>query len=320
MNEDKLNQVYTKPGMRRRYEVWFLKLRLADGSGAWWLRYLTTNLGGAGGGGCARVGTMPLQVWATWFPAGGAPVSCIEGFPLEGLQLSGRGEPFSLSHGANRISPDSCEGDISAGGRRAAWKLHYRSGAGFPMSEVGWIGFSKTPHSDAVFEGELSIDGRTFSGSPLGYGLQGHNCGFRHRNLWSWAHSFSINDDGSHSTFEALEYEIGLGIHFRRALLWHEGRLHILRGFSNEVRRRAEMKWSFVCGDSAREVTVAAEFDGSGLSLQKLPYTRTDCSGTFEVSNNSLAASRIRVSLAGRDPFEFRSNGGAVLEMVGGKI
>ena len=28
------------------------------------------------------------------------------------------------------------------------------------MSNVGWIGFSRTPHTDAVFEGELTVDGQ----------------------------------------------------------------------------------------------------------------------------------------------------------------
>jgi hypothetical protein len=40
-----LNEIYTRPTMGRRYEVWFLKVILADGGGAWWFRYLLMNLG-----------------------------------------------------------------------------------------------------------------------------------------------------------------------------------------------------------------------------------------------------------------------------------
>ena len=45
-----LNEVYSSLSQRRRYEVWFLRPGLADGSGAWWLRYLLSS---PGRGGCA---------------------------------------------------------------------------------------------------------------------------------------------------------------------------------------------------------------------------------------------------------------------------
>ncbi len=319
MNQENLNQVYTRPSMSRRYEVWFFKLQLADGSGAWWFRYLTTNIGRPDGGGCSSIGTKPLQVWATWFPREGKPQSFIQGFSLDGLQLTNRGEAFRLEHGLNLITHDGCTGSIQVHGHKLDWNLRYRSTSGFSMSDVGWIGFSRTPHTDAIFDGEINFDGRKFTGSPLGYGLQGHNCGFRHRNLWSWAHAFSINKDGSHTTFEALEYEIGLGFYFRKGLLWHEGRLYSMKKFSKEVRERGSMRWSFTCSDPKEKVAVNALFDGSGENLQKIPYTKTDCSGTFEVSNNSLAQAQITIHLPGRDEIQMNANAGAVLEMVGGQ-
>ncbi|MFM8395272.1 MAG: hypothetical protein ACKOB4_15250, partial [Acidobacteriota bacterium] len=185
MNAPRLNQVYSSLSTRRRYEVWFLKMALADGSGAWWFRYLLTNPGRADGGGCASLGTSPVQVWATWFPKDGPAESYIEGFPLAGLTLSEPDEPLNFAHGLNWITHDSCHGLVKANGRTIEWDLRYRSNAGFVMSNVGWIGFSRTPHTDAVFEGELTVDGRSIFGNPIGYGLQGHNCGFRHRHLWT---------------------------------------------------------------------------------------------------------------------------------------
>ena len=60
--------------MRRRYEVWFVRCGLADGSGAWWFRYLLVN----------NVKIFPemsarrnFQIWATWFPRGAAPQTFI---------------------------------------------------------------------------------------------------------------------------------------------------------------------------------------------------------------------------------------------------
>src|SRR5438552_1491622 len=43
-----LNQVYSSLSTRRRYEVWFIRLGLADCSGAWWFRYLLMNPGREG--------------------------------------------------------------------------------------------------------------------------------------------------------------------------------------------------------------------------------------------------------------------------------
>jgi hypothetical protein len=40
-----LNEAFSTLSMRRRYEVWFLRVGLANGSGAWWFRYLLTNPG-----------------------------------------------------------------------------------------------------------------------------------------------------------------------------------------------------------------------------------------------------------------------------------
>src|SRR6266571_6390349 len=72
------NEVFSKLSLRRRYEVWFLRLGLADGSGAWWFRYLLTNPGRDGSASDAR--QQPIQIWATWFPRQGKPRTWIQGF------------------------------------------------------------------------------------------------------------------------------------------------------------------------------------------------------------------------------------------------
>ncbi|HKC70092.1 MAG TPA: hypothetical protein VKB60_00655, partial [Terriglobales bacterium] len=175
-----LNQVYSSLAMKRRYEVWFVRLGLADDSGAWWFRYLLMNPGRCGCAGDPR--GLPVQVWATWFPAGGKAQSWIQGFSLEGLKLSSRGRsPFHLAVAENAIAEDSCRGHLQVDGHEIAWDLRYASAFHTTLSHKGWIGFSRTPHSDAVFSGKITLDGRTFQGDPLGFGVQGHNCGYRHR-------------------------------------------------------------------------------------------------------------------------------------------
>ena len=309
-----LNRAYTRLSMRRRYESWFLRFGVADNSGAWWLRYLLANPGRKG---CPGVpGAAPVQVWATWFPRGGQPETFIQEFPVEALQVSERGGPFFLEAGPNRIEHDSCRGALEVRGRRLSWDLRYRSNFGTTLSHKGWIGFSRTPHSDAVFAGEIQLDDRVFRGDPLGFGVQGHNCGFRHRHFWTWAHACFPQSDGRLSTFEALVYEMPLGLVFRKAILWHEGRSYVFGKVRENCRDRKAMRWVFVATSTAG--SIEAEIDGGGPSLHRLPYVKTDCSGTFEVSNNSLARARLKVRLKKAAlAEEFVTERGSVLEMTG---
>lgn len=308
-----LNRPYMRPDMRRRYEAWFLRFGLADGSGAWWLRYLLTNPGRDGCPGVA--GAAPVQVWATWFPREGHPESFIQEFPLEALRLGPRNGPFFVEAGPNRIEENSCRGAIEVRGQRISWDLHYSSHFSVTLSNKGWIGFSRTPHSDAVFSGEIHLGDRVFRGDPLGIGVQGHNCGFRHRNFWTWMHACFPQMDQSISTLEALVYEMPLGLVFRKAVLCHRGRMHLFRKVRESHRDKNALRWSFsaASGEGSLEVDV----EGGGTSLHRLPYGKTDCSGTFEVANNSRARARVRLALRSEAREELVSDGGAVLEMAG---
>jgi hypothetical protein len=48
-----------------------------------------------------------------------------------------------------------------------------------------------------------------------------------------------------------------------------------------------------------------------------LPYLKTDCSGTFEVSNNSLAKAALRFRRPGQPDLDLSTDGGAVIEITG---
>ncbi len=314
-----LNEVYSSLSTRRRYEVWFVRLGLADGSGAWWFRYLLTNPGrhgcmsGAGGDRAAAA----VQVWATWFSASRQPQTFIEGFPVDALELTSKGHsPFHLRVGKNTINESSCQGALNADGHEIAWDLHYRSTFRTTMSDKGWIGFSRTPHSNAVFSGQITFDGHVFQGNPLGCGLQGHNCGYRHRSFWTWAHLYFVRTDGSASTLEALTYDMPFGMRFRRVVLWHESKKRIFGNLRETRRDQQNLLWEFECTDRDG-LRVQAAVDGGGPSRQCLPYTKTDCSGTFNVLNNSFAKARVSIDQPDRPLETFTTTTGAVVEMVG---
>jgi hypothetical protein len=238
---------------------------------------------------------------------------------VKAVSLPARSKPFSLKIGPNSIEEDGCRGAIEARGKKISWDLTYRSHFAATVSNKGWIGFSRTPHSDAVIRGSIRLGDRAFRGDSLGFGVQGHNCGFRHRNFWTWMHACFPQPDHSMSTLEALVYEMPLGLRFRKAILWHEGRAYVFKSLREHLRDPGALRWEF--GGTLAGTTGAGSIDvevsGRGNSLHRLNYTRTDCSGIFEVANNSRAGARIHARLANAPPVELATDNGAVLEMTG---
>ncbi len=313
MRHHPLNAVYTSPTMKRRYEVWFLRFGLADGSGAWWFRYLVMNLGRARESG--EPAAVPAQVWATWFPRQGEPRSFVQGFPLEKLELSQRRTlPFHCRIAENGIEEGVCWGNLRVAGHALSWRLLLNSQFGTTLSDKGWIGFSRSPHSDAVFSGEIVLDGQKFAGEPLGFGLQGHNCGYRHRTYWRWMHAYFRQPGGAASTLEALVYDLPFGMVFRNAVLWHAGKASRLRRMEEReiVREATRLKWGFaaVTAEGTRVEVVA---EGHAPGIHGLAYTRTNGKGTIPVSNASLARATLRID----EKEILETDGGAVLEMGG---
>jgi hypothetical protein len=258
-----------------------------------------------------------VQVWATWFPTDQKPRSFIQGFSLKELTLSAKGQaPFQFSAAANAIDEDSCRGCLRGDGHEISWDLHYSSSLHFTLSDKGWIGFSRTPHSDAVFSGRIVFDGRSFEGDPLGFGLQGHNCGYRHRTFWTWAHAYVPHPGAGASTFEALIYDMPFGLMFRKAVLWHEGRQYVFRKLQELSEDREGLQWRLRClGKDG--IRLEADIDGRGDGTHRLPYLKTDCSGTFEVANNSRANAILRFDRRSGSLDLLETAGGAVLEMGG---
>jgi hypothetical protein len=236
----------------------------------------------------------------------------IRSFPIEDLERDA-GIPFGFRAQDCVIQENFCRGTIDQDGHRISWDLQYLSHFSATLSNKGWIGFSRTPHSDAVFSGEIRIDGRQFVANPLGFGLQGHNCGYRHRGFWRWAHGYFRQGDNA-STLEALAYDMPLGLVFRKAVLWHEGQAYVFRNFAEQV--NPEFRWN-ICA-TTKKLRLNARFDGTGTSLHKLPYLKTDCTGTFNVRNNSLANAIAHIEGTNGADDRLKTIGGAVLEMTGG--
>ena len=205
---------------------------------------------------------------------------------------------------------------MQVNGHAIAWNLRYHSTFRVTLSNKGWIGFSRTPHSDATFSGQIALDGRSFAGDVLGFGLQGHNCGYRHRNFWTWAHCYFPRPGRTATTLEALVYEMPFGLVFRKAVLWHDQQQYVFRDLREVTGAREAMQWNFRC--IARSgFQLEAAIDGSSPSVHRVPYLKTDCSGSFEVTNNSLAAASLLIEEPDRPAQKLETEASAVLEMVG---
>ena len=231
--------------------------------------------------------------------------------------MSGRGASSLLFEaGENRITENECRGRLEVGGRRIGWDLRYRSTYRVELSSKGWIGFSKSPHSNASFSGEILFDGCRFAGSPLGFGVQGHNCGYRHRTYWRWTHAHFTNTRGQPSTLEALVYDMPFGLIFRKVVWWHAGKPTVMRRIQEAamVNNPDQLKWAFLAADS-QGFHLEASLQGNAPEIDRLSYSKTDCSGTFPVANASLACARVRFGRNGSGFLE--TEAGAVLEMGG---
>jgi hypothetical protein len=129
-------------------------------------------------------------------------------------------------------------------------------------------------------------------------------------------HAYFPSSGGHPSTLEALVYEMPFGLVFRKAVLWHEGEKHEF-GNLQEIRRDPDkFGWNFR-GSTRDGCRLETAIDGAGPSMHRLPYVKTDCSGSFEVANNSLAKAVLRLERPGRQVGTLETSTGAVLEMVG---
>jgi hypothetical protein len=107
------------------------------------------------------------------------------------------------------------------------------------------------------------------------------------------------------------------GLVFRKAVLWHDGKQHQFRYLQESRKVAGEFAWDFRCSANTG-VQLEADFYAAGPSIHRLHYLKTDCSGSFELLNNSLARAAVRLQHQDGSVEQLDTATGAVLEMAGG--
>jgi hypothetical protein len=106
------------------------------------------------------------------------------------------------------------------------------------------------------------------------------------------------------------------GLVFRKAVLWHNAEQRVFRNLSEIKIDQENLRWDFRCSTrDGFELEVA--LDGSGASMHRLPYLTTDCQGSLEVMNNSLAKATLCLKPRIGSVEKLETASGAVVEMGG---
>jgi len=106
------------------------------------------------------------------------------------------------------------------------------------------------------------------------------------------------------------------GLVFHKAVLWHNAEQRVFNNLI-EIRKDQEtLRWGLRC--SMRDgFELEIQFDGSGAGMHRLPYVKTDCRGSLEVLNNSLAKATLCLKPRGGSVEKLETATGAVVEMGG---
>jgi len=128
-----------------------------------------------------------------------------------------RAGSVSLAHWRQRnrqricpeIEEESCRGALHVEGHAIRHGISATiSTFRVTLSNKGWIGFSRTPHSDAVFSGEITARRPPLRQRRSRLRSAGTQLRIPASQLLDWAHAYFLAADRDATTLEALVYEM----------------------------------------------------------------------------------------------------------------
>jgi hypothetical protein len=239
----------------------------------------------------------------------------------------GRGEldvRFGGSASAPRLSmePGRTTGALELRGHSIEWDLRYvgdeRPIRPLPFAFMYEAPLPKskllTPVPDAVFSGELRVDGERW---PVeGWkGMQGHNWGSGHAELYAWCHANAWNEDREF-VLEGLSARVRVGpilspmttivsVRHRGVAYDFNQPIDLLRARGDVTLRR----WNFAARSKHARIEGLVEADAR--DMVGLYYPNPDGPMTYCL-NSKLARAHVRFEAHGRPPLILTSRGAAL--------
>lgn len=220
------------------------------------------------------------------------------------------------------LEPGCTRGAVSAHNHRIAWTLRFSgslpSVAPLPFA---WMYSPKSPTSKIVspypdlrFEGEVLVDGEAWNIDGW-RGMQGHNWGRRHTDLYAWSH-INVWDQDEDFVFEGMSAQVQLGpiktpmltlISVRKggvAFDWNEPRVIAKARAQSDFR-----SWSFSAEN--RDARIEGKLVADTADMVGLYYANPDGPMTYCL-NSKLARAEIRFEAQGRPPLRLSSKAAAL--------
>ncbi len=298
-------------------ESYFFKATAPDAERAFWIKTTIFR---------DRTGTR-AEAWAIAFDhrdASRTHVAAKHSLPMsqasfdrDALEVRWRTDHGDQIH----VSANHLSGRVHTEDHDLSWDLRFESrGAPFitlPMERMYRSRFPSsktvTPHPDASFFGSLTVDGETWSIDDW-RGMQGHNWGRSHAELYAWLHcnQFNCGDD---LVIEAVSARIPLGpLRPTMTVIYvrHRGRDFAFHGPRELVTSHGDIglrRYSFEAKN--RSARIRGEVDAKTADFVGLYYPNPDGPMTYCL-NSKLASLRARIEITGTEPIDFTSRAAAL--------
>lgn len=220
------------------------------------------------------------------------------------------------------ILPGSTRGEIATKDHRIAWTLRYDGEARpivpFPLDVMYTAPLPKsklvTPVPDARFDGRVTVDGETWE--IAGWrGMQGHNWGRGHADLYAWCHC-NVWDEDPDFVLEGFSGQVKIGpvltplativmVRHRGVVYDFNAPLDIYRASGDVSPRR----WTFAAASKLASVEGIVEADTE--DMVGLFYPNPSGAMTYCL-NSKLARARVRFEAAGRAPLTLTTRASAL--------
>ena len=291
-------------------ESYFLKLNGPDTRRALWLKATILK----------KKGQEPVaEAWAIAFDREGTHIAVKEEHPFSGANFSSRS--FDVTVGRVHFENGRLVGSVSSHGHVIEWALDMttRAAALVPLPTERMysdkLPNSKlvTPHPDSKFDGYYQVDGARVD--VKGWrGMQGHNWGRRHAELYGWGHCNQWDNAGQ-LIFEGVSARVRVGpvllptmtllvVCYRGVRYYLTSPRSLLSAKGNVTPRR----WEFSSRSPLAQIEGYLEADASdfvGLYYENPDGEMTHC------LNSKIARGHLKFEVFGRPPVEANTRSAA---------